>query len=427
MKLEKLTPEQEQLMFQIRDEWIDLFFKTKRINKREFKKGIAWLYNDLLKKPTPKIIYCESWVGALIAIKIMKDKNFVGDAVMDSIKSSVRSYVWDSVSESVRNSVMTSVWFSVSDSVRDSVRDSVWASVSNPVLAYVWNSVKDSVKGFVEDYSNQTNSYGSFGYCAFYEYFEKIGVLKNDQLAKYKALIKSCAFQVYEYENYVFAIQPPKNIFRNDLGQLNSVTCKAFEWADGYGFYYINGVEISEDYFNKVSKKELTQEEFFKEENEDKKAAIIGMMQQLYGDEYVFRFFSESLTEVDSYVDKKEEKYLEGTTKGMNIGVYTLFKGVINDVDVAYVRCYCPSTDRMFFLGVHPENTNAKDAIASLYQVPKKLKDKIKYIQRQGERFSTVFDEEGTMMLKNGMLQSDISDTTTISGNEYFSKLKYEY
>ena len=30
--------------------------------------------------------------------------------------------------------------------------------------------------------------------------------------------------------------------------------------------------------------------------------------------------------EVDTFVHKKNEKYLEGTKKGMNIGVYTLFR-----------------------------------------------------------------------------------------------------
>ena len=155
------------------------------------------------------------------------------------------------------------------------------------------------------------------------------------------------------------------------------------------------------------------------------KSAIIALMQERFGEEHVFRFFSKDLKEVDTYVDKKDEKYLEGTTKGMNVGVYTLFKGEINNESVAYVRCYCPSTDRMFFLGVDPKHNNAKDAIASLYRVPKQLKNNIKYIQRQGERFSTVFDEQGTNLLKKKKV--NCSDTVSISGDEYFQKITFEY
>ena len=127
-------------------------------------------------------------------------------------------------------------------------------------------------------------------------------------------------------------------------------------------------------------------------------------------------------------VDKKSDEHLKGTTGGMNIGVYTLFKGEINDTDVAYIRCYCPSTDRMFFLGVESNHDSAKEAIASLYRVPKKLAGKVEYIQRQGERFSTVFNDEGMKMLKNGDLsKNDMQNVVTISGDEYFAKMKYEY
>ena len=74
MKLEKLTPEQEQLMYQVRDEWINLALKenTKGINKPLFEEGIEWLYKDLLNKPKPKIVYCDSWLSCLITINFFK-------------------------------------------------------------------------------------------------------------------------------------------------------------------------------------------------------------------------------------------------------------------------------------------------------------------------------------------------------------------
>ena len=112
----------------------------------------------------------------------------------------------------------------------------------------------------------------------------------------------------------------------------------------------------------------------------------------------------------------------------MNIGVYTLFKGSTNNIDIAYVRCYCPSTDRMFFLGVHPDINNAKDAIASLCQVPVKLKDSLVSISRQGEIFSFNFNEKGTELLKERKLTTeDLHDVTSLKGDEYFKLLKFEY
>lgn len=107
----------------------------------------------------------------------------------------------------------------------------------------------------------------------------------------------------------------------------------------------------------------------------------------------------------------------------MNIGVYTLFKGKIMNEEIAFVRCFCPSTDRMFFLGVEPIHTKAKDAIASLYRIPRKLKNQIKEINRQGERYSTTF-HEGTDI---NLPKDDIKDLVSLSGDEYFDLIKYEF
>jgi len=109
----------------------------------------------------------------------------------------------------------------------------------------------------------------------------------------------------------------------------------------------------------------------------------------------------------------------------MNVGYYTLFKGKINNIDIAYVRCYCPSTDRMFFLGIAPEINTAKDAIASLCQVPSQLKNNLVSINRQGEMFSFNFDEVGTNMLKKNKI--NFNDVVSLKGDEYFSKIKFEY
>jgi hypothetical protein len=80
----------------------------------------------------------------------------------------------------------------------------------------------------------------------------------------------------------------------------------------------------------------------------------------------------------------------------------------------------------MFFLGVEPIYTSAKDAIASLYRVPKKLKTHIKYIQRQGERFSTVFTDAGKTLMEK-MTPDEFEDMISITGDEYFGKMRYEY
>lgn len=407
--LGKLTKEQEAIMLQTRDEWINLFFDNvksqKGIDRPMFEDGIKWLYNDLLNKPTPKVVYCDSWLSCLLTIAILKDKKHVwasvGDSVRDSIWASVRASVWDSV------------WDSVGDSVRDSVRDSVWASVG------------DSVWDLFNEYSSYIDL-SNYGWISFYDFFEKINILDNFEFKQYKKIIKSGVFQAYEYENFVFAVQPPISISKDERGRLHSVSEPSVIFRDKSEYYYIHGVNIQYPLFDKLSQNKYSFDDFVSENNEEIKAAALSFIEERHGNEALFRFISSNLKEIDSYTDKKNEGYLVGTTKGMNIGVYTLFKGKIESIDLAFVRCYCPSTDRMFFLAVDPINNNAKDAIASLYRVPRKLLSEIKYIQRQGERFSTVFTEEGKSILKT-LSESDISDLTHISGDSYFKLMQYEY
>jgi hypothetical protein len=47
-------------------------------------------------------------------------------------------------------------------------------------------------------------------------------------------------------------------------------------------------------------------------------------------------------------------------------------------------------------------------------------------IRRQGERFSTVLTPKGNRIAKK-LTEEELSDMVAISGDEYFSKITYEY
>jgi hypothetical protein len=280
-----------------------------------------------------------------------------------------------------------------------------------------------------------TSYYIGIWYASFYAYAEtylKLGILNDNHNTSYsnyfkiRGNIKSNIYSALEFENVIFICPKPKHILKNSAGNMHSIEKMAIQWKDGYGQYYINGRNISEALFNQLSNKEYTFEMFSKESDEEVKSSIIAFYQEAYGDEYLFRFLSKNLKEVDEYVNNTPEMYLQGTTNSANIGVYTLYKGNINNTDVAYIRCYCPSTDRMFFLGVHPDIKTAKDAIASLCQVPYKLKDYLTSIQRQGEIFSFNFNEKGTEFL-NSITKEELNNKVSLTGDEYFNNIQYEY
>ena len=427
-------------MLETRDEWINLFFDNVRnkrgIDKPAFEEGIKWLYNDLLEKPTPKIIYCDGWLSCLLAIAILKNKNLikkswdsvgdsvgdsVWDSVWDSVRASVRASVWasvrDSVGDSVRASVTASVWVSVGASVRASVWDSVgasvgasvrasvrasvwdsvgapvgasimasvrasaWDSVGAPVGDSAWDSVKasvwdsvgapvwdsvkasigdsigDSVRDSVRDSVNEYSSYidlSNYGWVSFYDFFEKINLLDNFNFKQYKKLIRSNVFNAYEYENYVFAIQPPVYIETNLAGRLHSTTQAAVQFRDGSEYYFINGRSIPAWIVN--DKSSITKERFMKETDADIKGAIY----ESIGQQGMLDLLGAKV------VDRREIVHANGDREVVELlKTDDLFKEIDNQ-PFAWVSMCCPSTGTHYLQGVEPHHTNAIEAIASL-------------------------------------------------------------
>ena len=430
-KLKKLTKEQEELMITIRDKWMDFIFSCKNteIKKDQCIEGINFIYNLAGKKP-PEVLFVNSPMGVQYEYHLITNltKGKIGDSVGNSVRDSVRASVWDSVWDSVRASVWDSVWDSVRNSVGDSVRDSVWASVWDSVRDSVWDSVRNSVKAEKMNYQ-QTSYYGNigdYGWVAFYDYFTRIGALNNEKFNKFQSLIESGVYDMLQYENLCIVCSLPIYISRNQEGRLHNLEEAAIRFKDGYEQHYIQGVFISHELFGKLSKEQYYFDDFIKEENEEIKAACMFFIREKFGENALYKLFDQNLKEVNTYIHKKDSTYLEGTTKGMNVGVYTLFKGQFGNTEIAYVRCYCPSTDRMFYLGVESSFIEAKDAIASLYRIPEKLQPHIKEIKRQGERFSTTFTEKGLNLL-NSISKEEAENLVSISGKEYFEKMTYEF
>ena len=382
----ELSAEELALTKVVRDKWINLAFEgcKKGIDTAKFEKGIAWLYDRFLSLPAPTVVYCSSLLEAAIKITLVKDLN-----------KELEDYTPELLADFKNKKLDPSFYKLVKDNLE----------------------LKSTYIGW-----------SNFGWVSFYDYFTQIKVLDNEDFNNYQQLIESNVYEVFEFEYAVFAVKPPVSIVYNENDLPHNTEGPSVVFEDGEMFYHVNGVSVTEELFKSLYDRKYTFEEFIKEPNEEIKSVVIAYIQSRDGDTGVYYFIKDYLKEVDTYVDKKSEEFLVGTTNGMNIGVYTLFKGEINNYNIAYVRCYCPSTDRMFFLGVHPSNNNAKDAIASLYRVPKALVNNIVSINRQGEKFSTEFDTETTRKLENKEFsEEDLKEYVSVSGDFYFEKMKYEF
>lgn len=102
---------------------------------------------------------------------------------------------------------------------------------------------------------------------------------------------------------------------------------------------------------------------------------------------------------------------------------YDLFRGVIDNIEVSYLRTTDASTERQFFLAVPNEIESVKDAVGWLCHVPKGLVPHIKTIKRQGEKYVITWDidtdSEEYKELRN-------TEMVPLDGDVYFDKLQYE-
>jgi hypothetical protein len=211
----------------------------------------------------------------------------------------------------------------------------------------------------------------------------------------------------------------------NPLSGLTNIPFDVCHFGDDGVFYWAQFPQVRGYHIpRKVLDGTLTSDEFFAYPSEELRSAII----EYCVNEDILRWLVDNVLkteEVDTYVDKKTIEKLSNPN-GMTVGVYTLFKSETAAVQIAFVRCYCPSSDRMFYLKVDPAHTSAKDAIASLCRPPKVLHPYIKSLSRQGERFIYYFND----LAKVKEILNDkeaLKETAPLSGDFYFNNMIYEY
>jgi hypothetical protein len=302
MKTE-LTPAEEQLAIEVRDQWIDLALakNVEGINKDKFETGIAWLYDKFLSLPKPQVIYCDGLVEAIIKITLIKD---YGKELEDYTPDMVEKFNNKEFDEEFMTKFK-----------ENSQLKSTYCGWSN------------------------------FGWVSFYDYFTRIGVIDNEDFNNYQAMIESNVFEAFEFEHVVFAVQPPIEIIKNDNGQLHSTNSHALMFKDGSKFYFINGRAIDKELITEG----FTKERFLTEENEDIRGAMFEIIESrgegsmmTFLDAY--EYATDKITHVNGEVEtltlyRTNEKFAELQDINGN-----------SDVPLCWLRLECPSTGQNYLI-----------------------------------------------------------------------------
>ena len=333
-KVTELTEDQEFLMAEVKEEWIKrALLSGDRLNDKAAREGLEWLY-ALSGKKKPITILLDS------PLALQYGANILAGTVGDQVRGQVRGQVYDQVSGQVYGQVRGQVYDQVSDQVSGQVRD-------QKLTAYY--------------FAYEDLAFAS-GWVAFYDYFEKIGVVKHKAFKRYKKMLKSGIFMTILFENVALACRRPKAVRRDDQGRLHSDQKPAIEWRDGYKLYYLHGQHVNESLWKRIVSQEMTLKDIMDIRNADERTMAFSMLRpDRLLEAMNAKLIHTGIKGTKLYqVDDFAEKVLGDTSRIKNSTEYCM---VMQDA----------STDRVFLEWVDPKIGQQEDADlaqATALQIP---------------------------------------------------------
>ena len=291
--LEKLNQEQEILMHATRDKYLKKFFSLPKLNIKKAEEWIKWLYRFCNLKE-PQVIFVDSPLACQYAV------NMLGNQVGSQVWSQVRNQVW--------NQVGNQVWRQVRN------------QVGNQKLEYyVFSSYAD---------------YSDFYWLSFYDFCQKLKIVKNKDFTQYKKLIDTGIFMTIQLDGLCVVSAMPTSIKREGT-KMHNPNGYAVEFADGYGQHYFYGVYFEPEMFDKV--KVMTAKEALNIKNMEQRMAVL----KLFGADRI-------LSEIGA-------KLIDKSKRGNEL--YSI-DGITSKTE-KILKYECPSTGRIYTKFVKPHYESA--------------------------------------------------------------------
>jgi hypothetical protein len=327
-RIDKLTKEQVLMMKPWADKWIKIGLQTGETDWDTFDKYMPICYEKAgLKYPKRIIRVSSPLVGVFassIAAKILND---------GAVDIAVNNAVGDAVRDAVRDAVDIAVNNAVSGAVSDAVRE-------KKLIWHYWLGGQFWVGGWYW--------YGSPSVSSFFIDICKLKLSKDieERAIAYQMVCQSVNY-IWPNKDFVMVCARPKNISRDERGQLHSDIKKAIEYPDGWGLYILHGVKFDKELWEKVVNKKLS----FKEVSEIKDI--------------------DQRTQAMNYCPprdflKEKGKFIEKSDKGNELWLIQKKEGLFR-VDAYFLLYKDPSTGKEYMSGIDPKigkKENADDCMA---------------------------------------------------------------
>lgn len=213
---------------------------------------------------------------------------------------------------------------------------------------------------------------------SFYDYFRKIGILKNDDYNRYSDFLQKGIWSMQLFKDWCIVTRMPKKIHRDRENRLHSLDGTAIEWWDSTTGgvssdknYFIHGVPFNdESLWEKVVTQKITMKEVMRVSNMEQRNAILAVISP----EKFIKELDAKL--ISTHIQKKKgREYMdEESYNKLNHKEIKLYEVKNNEISPGmneniYILLYTdPSTNREYFSFIEPKHaTSALDAMASKF------------------------------------------------------------
>ncbi len=356
-------------MYELRQKWMNLCAIGQDIQGLEAKKCIQWLYAaGKLKKPA--VIFAESPLSAYYAATALLSS---GPEDLKAIDWLVQTYQYI---DSHRLSHLYDIWLNAMETaqLRRRVREgrllfwNFWRIVRQDIVRRVYGcmldeeTVSDAFKrlqcvnahGILETVEQAGHSLRALRekdvlmdmpWGAFYKLCRKLFCYPNRYYGTFLHLVESGMYDLILLDGVCIMVPYPVVVKRNERGQLHSENAPALAWKDGYALYFLHGLRLEWELWQKITTRALSPQEILSLKNQEIRRVAI----EIYGYEKIINACA---------------KIISQNEKGQVIEVDMADDG--DNIPARFVKVMCPSTNREFILRVDPRLEQTKDVVGAL-------------------------------------------------------------
>ncbi len=235
--IQKLTPQQNALFYQVKEEWTKFIISGEtRLQKEQAEKGIEWIYK-YCGFAKPEIVLTKNpYESQLKANELAEEKEEIGEII--------ESHIANSLLPEFFKPILGKVDYFFFD-IRKDEQDLGLTHIFDQLL--IWDILESSIqeKGLSYYQPAPNIQVEDINMLLQYDFFERLGFKQGDNFYQYMNLLKSGVYETLQFDGLCIVCPYPNKIILNESGLLHSNDEAALAW-EGYQLWFDNGDFFSE-------------------------------------------------------------------------------------------------------------------------------------------------------------------------------------